>query len=109
MLEFIRRVKQARPPRRTPARPAAPEEARKPVAPYPAVQVRERFAVRPRIEALAVVKGEHACTNEDLVRNGAFNWSPMSADDIARKTGIEARRYTERGLDEMSLEAAGAR
>jgi 3-oxoacyl-[acyl-carrier-protein] synthase III len=32
----------------------------------------------------------------------------MTADDIARKTGIEARRYTERGLDEISLEAAEA-
>jgi 3-oxoacyl-[acyl-carrier-protein] synthase-3 len=105
VLDFIRRVKAGR---RTPARPAAPEEARPPVAPYPAVQVRERFTVLPRVEALAVVKGEHACTNEDLVRNGAFNWAPMSADDIARKTGIEARRYTERGLDELSLEAAQA-
>jgi 3-oxoacyl-(acyl-carrier-protein) synthase III len=105
VLDFIRRVnagQRARP------RPAAPEEARPPVAPYPAVQVRDRFTVLPRIEALAAVKGEHACTNEDLVRNGAFNWSPMSADDIARKTGIEARRYTERGLDELSLEAAQA-
>jgi 3-oxoacyl-(acyl-carrier-protein) synthase III len=32
----------------------------------------------------------------------------MSAEDIARKTGIEARTYTERGLDELSLEAAEA-
>ena len=105
VLDFIRRVKAGR---RARPRPAAPEEARAPVSPYPAVQVRERFTVLPRIEALAAVKGEHACTNEDLVRNGAFNWSPMSADDIARKTGIEARRYTERGLDELSLEAAQA-
>jgi 3-oxoacyl-[acyl-carrier-protein] synthase III len=103
VLDFIRRVKAGT---RAPARPAAPEEARPPVRPYPAVQVRDRFGVLPRVEALAVVKGEHACTNEDLVRNGAFNWSPMSADDIARKTGIEARRYTERGLDDLSLEAA---
>ncbi len=72
------------------------------------MQVRERFGVMPRLEALAVVKGEHACTNEDLVRNGAFSWSPMTAEDIARKTGIEARRYTERPLDEISLEAAEA-
>lgn len=103
VLDFIRRVKAGeRPPRR----PAPPDEAREPVAPYPPVMVRERFDVLPRIEALAAVKGEHACTNDDLIRNGAYSWSPMTADDISRKTGIEARMYTERGLDEISLEAA---
>jgi 3-oxoacyl-[acyl-carrier-protein] synthase III len=60
----------------------------------------------PRIEALSAVNGEHACTNEDLIRNTAFNWSPMSAEEIREKTGIEARRYTERTLEEISLEAA---
>jgi len=105
VMDFIRRVRAGERPR---PRPAAPATAREPVAPYPAVQVRERFGVMPRLEALAVVKGEHACTNEDLVRNGAFSWSPMTAGDIARKTGIEARRYTERALDEISLEAAEA-
>ena len=52
--------------------------------------------------------GEHVCTNEDVIRNAAYNWSPMTADDISRKTGIEARRYTQRGLDEIALEAADA-
>jgi len=99
VLGFIRRVGAGERPR---ARPAAPERAREPATPYPAVRVRERFGVMPRLEALAVVKGEHACTNEDLVRNGAFSWSPMTAEDI------EARRYTERALDEISLEAAEA-
>jgi 3-oxoacyl-[acyl-carrier-protein] synthase III len=103
VLDFIRRVKAGEKP---PARPKPPDEAREPVAPYPPVMVREHFDVMPRIEALAVVKGEHACTNDDLIRNGAYSWSPMTADDISRKTGIEARRYTERGLDEISLEAA---
>jgi 3-oxoacyl-[acyl-carrier-protein] synthase III len=103
VLDFIRRVRAGEKP---PARPKPPDEARDPVAPYPPVIVREQFGVMPRIEALAVVKGEHACTNDDLIRNGAYSWSPMTADDISRKTGIEARRYTERGLDEISLEAA---
>jgi len=103
VLDFIRRVKAGEKP---PARPAPPDEAREPVSPYPPVIVREQFGVRPRIEALAVVKGEHACTNDDLIRNGAYSWSPMTAEDISRKTGIEARLYTERGLDEISLEAA---
>jgi 3-oxoacyl-[acyl-carrier-protein] synthase III len=105
VLDFIRRVKAGEPP---PDRPAPPGEARAPVAPYPPVRVREQFAVMPRLEALSVVAGEHACTNEDLIRNGAYSWSPMTAEDIGRKTGIEARRYTERGLDEISLEAAEA-
>ncbi len=103
VLDFIRRVKSGA---RRPARPSPPSRAHPPVRPYPAVHVRERFEVMPRLEALAVVKGEHVCTNDDLIRNGAYSWSPMTAEDIARKTGIEARRYTERGLDEIALEAA---
>ena len=39
------------------------------------------------------------------MRNSAYNWSPMSADEITRKTGIECRRYTERSLGEIALEA----
>ena len=57
----------------------------------------------PKIEALAVVRGEIVCTNDDLIRNAAYCWSPMTADEISYKTGIEARRYTERGLDEIAL------
>jgi 3-oxoacyl-[acyl-carrier-protein] synthase III len=105
VLDFIRRVKGGE---RPPARPAAPEEARRPARPYPPVQVADQFTVMPKLEALSVVKGEHRCTNDDLIRNGAYSWSPMTADDIARKTGIEARLYTERGLDEISLDAAEA-
>src|SRR6185312_17086358 len=52
VMDFIRRVKAGETPR---ARPVAPDKARAPVAPYPALRVRERFGVRPRIEALAVV------------------------------------------------------
>ena len=46
------------------------------------------------------------CTNEDLIRNSAYNWSPMSADEISAKTGIEARRYTSDSLEDLSLRAA---
>jgi 3-oxoacyl-[acyl-carrier-protein] synthase III len=105
VLDFIRRVKSGA---RAPARPSQPREPRPPAAPYPAIDVRARFAVMPRLEALAVVKGERACSNEDLIRNGAFSWSPMTAEDIARKTGIEERCYTERALEDISLEAAQA-
>ena len=64
--------------------------------PYPAVNVREHFTVMPRIEALAVVHGDRPCTNDDLIRNAAYNWSPMAAEEIRDKTGIEQRRYTHR-------------
>jgi len=87
--------------------PKAPEAAA-PVRPYPAVNVRSQFSVMPRIEALAVVHGELACSNEDLIRNSAYNWSPMSADEILAKTGIESRRYTARSIEEIALQAAKA-
>jgi 3-oxoacyl-(acyl-carrier-protein) synthase III len=102
VMDFINRVRSGRArPRRRPAR-----EAKQPVKPYPALEVKKRFSVLPRIEALSAVNGEYECTNEDLIRNTAFNWSPMSAEEIREKTGIEARRYTARSLEEISLEAA---
>lgn len=103
VLEFIRRVKA--PHRARPRRPAA-AESRKPVRPYPPVKVPARFTVMPRIEAIAVYKGERPCTNDDLIRNAAYCWSPMTADEILHKTGIEQRLYTELDLDEMALLAA---
>ena len=83
-------------------------ETRQPVRPYPAVHVATQFRVQPRIEALAVVKGEQPCTNEDLIRNTSYSWSPMSAHEISAKTGIEQRLYTERALEDIALEAAQA-
>src|SRR6478609_5561224 len=82
--------------------------AREPIRPYPAVDVGQLFAVKPKIEALAVVKGEYVCSNDDLIRNAAYSWSPMSAAEISQKTGIEERRYTGRELEEISLAAAKA-
>jgi 3-oxoacyl-(acyl-carrier-protein) synthase III len=87
---------------------AAAVHARPPVRPYPPVRVREAFRVRPVIEALSVVRGEHVCSNEDVVRNTSFSWSPMSAAEISKKTGIEARRYSSRDLDHLALDAARA-
>jgi 3-oxoacyl-[acyl-carrier-protein] synthase III len=105
VLEFIRRVKagsSARP------RPAPPTEAREPVEPFLPIVVREQFALMPRLESLTVVKGEHVCTNEDVIRNAAYSWSPMTADEIQEKTGIRERLYTERRLEHISLQAARA-
>jgi 3-oxoacyl-[acyl-carrier-protein] synthase III len=104
VLHFIRRVKGSH--RRRLARPG-PAECRRPVAPLPPVVVRERFRVLPRIEALAVYKGEQACTNDDLIRNAAWGWSPMTAEEIHRKTGIAQRLYSALELDHMALLAAG--
>lgn len=78
------------------------------MAPYPAVRVREAFAVQPRLEALAVVRGEHVCSNDDVIRNASFSWSPMTAQEIAAKTGIEQRRYTSREPGELALHSVRA-
>src|SRR5438034_4516330 len=103
VVQFIRRVKGGR---RAPPRRPAPLPAKAPVTPYPAIDVRQRFAVMPRVEALAVYKGEIVCTNDDLIRNTAYCWSPMTAKEIEEKTGIVERLYTELDLDHMALLAA---
>lgn len=77
-----------------------------PIKPYPPVEVGKRFAVLPRLEAIAVYEGEVTCTNADLIRNHAYCWSRMSAADISEKTGIEERRYTQLPLENMALLAA---
>ncbi len=79
-----------------------------PVRPYPPVRVREAFAVAPVLEALSVVRGEHVCSNDDVIRNSSFSWSPMSAAEISAKTGIDERRYSERPLEQLALDAARA-
>jgi 3-oxoacyl-[acyl-carrier-protein] synthase-3 len=89
-----------------PASGSKAPEAVAPVRPYPAVQVRSQFTAMPKIEALAVVHGEVICSNEDLIRNSAYNWSPMTADEILDKTGIESRRYTAQSMEELALHAA---
>src|SRR6266705_1059492 len=86
--DFIRRVRTGH-RQRTP-RPA-PAVSERPLTPYPPIEVRKRFAVMPRLEALAVQKGEQVCTNEDLIRNAAWCWSPMTAEEIHLKTGIAQR------------------
>jgi 3-oxoacyl-[acyl-carrier-protein] synthase III len=77
-----------------------------PAAPYPPVRVREAFTVQPKLEALAIVRGEHVCDNTDVIRNASFSWSPMSADEISAKTGIRQRRYTSREPEQLALYAA---
>ena len=106
VLEFIRRVKAGR-PRAPPGPHPGGRGVRARGALLPVV-VREHFAVMPRLESLAVVKGERVCTNEDVIRNAAYSWSPMTADEIEEKTGIKQRLYTGRRLEHISLQAARA-
>lgn len=102
---FIDRVRSGTATRRS---TPTPSPAVAPVRPYPPVRVREAFAVQPVLEALSVVRGELVCRNEDVIRNASFSWSPMSAAEISKKTGIEERRYSERGLEQLALDAARA-
>lgn len=101
--QFLSRVKSGHTLKK--AATAAPEVSA-PIRPYPAIDVRNDMAVQPRIEAIAAVHGEQVCTNEDIIRNSAYNWSPMSGDEISAKTGIEQRRYTADSLEDLSLGAA---
>ncbi|MCW2676637.1 MAG: Beta-ketoacyl-acyl-carrier-protein synthase [Modestobacter sp.] len=90
-------------------RPTAPaRESRPPVRPFPEIDVRRQFTVMPRLESLAAVHGDQPCTNDDLIRNSAYNWSPMGADEIRDKTGIEQRRYSSLSLEDLALQAAEA-
>ena len=107
VMAFIERVKRPR-PAASDTVAGTRAEAVEPATPYPPVRVREAFAVQPRFEALAIVRGEHICSNADVIRNTSFSWSPMSADEIAAKTGIEQRRYTSREPEELALHAARA-
>lgn len=108
VMAFIERVKRSAAAPWQAASAPARIEAVEPAAPYPPVRVREAFAVQPRLESLAIVRGEHVCGNADVIRNASFSWSPMSADEIAAKTGIEQRRYTSREPEQLALHAVRA-
>ena len=105
VLDFINRVKSGTihaflTPKPTPAV--------EPVRPLPPVVIGDAASIQPKIEALAIRKGELICSNNDVVRNSPPSWSPMSAEEIADKTGIERRRYTAEPLENIALEAARA-
>jgi len=110
-MAFIDRVRRSAHGGRKPATPGrqdGPVEAVAPVRPYPPVQVREAFRVQPKLESLAIVRGEHVCSNDDVIRNASFSWSPMSAGEISAKTGIDQRRYTSREPEQLALPAVRA-
>jgi len=104
--DFIRRVRAgggAGPPQSAPPPPMA-----HPIAGYPPVEIQKKFSIMPRLESLAGVTGEYVCTNEDIIRNASWNWSPMTAAEITAKTGIAQRTYTHRALEELAADAARA-
>ncbi len=111
VMAFIDRVRRSGSPGQDTAGMTAPAARRSaevvaPAAPYQPVRVREAFAVRPTLEALAIVRGEHVCGNTDVIRNASLSWSPMSAEEITAKTGIQQRRYTSREPEQLGLQAA---
>jgi len=111
VMAFIDRVRRSAGEGHKPATLASPEsppEAVEPVTPYPPVVVREAFRVQPKLEALAIVRGEHVCGNDDVIRNASFSWSPMSAAEISAKTGIDQRRYSSREPEQLALPAVRA-
>ncbi|MDQ1632924.1 MAG: 3-oxoacyl-[acyl-carrier-protein] synthase [Frankiaceae bacterium] len=109
VLAFIDRVRSAPPADANPTSATRkPIEAVEPIRPFPPVRVREAFAIQPVLEALAAVRGERICDNVDVIRNASFSWSPMSAEEIATKTGIEQRRYTSLEPEQLALVAARA-
>jgi 3-oxoacyl-[acyl-carrier-protein] synthase III len=110
VMTFIQRVRRSDGGRK-PATPAGDDEkiaVVAPVRPYPPVQVRKAFAVQPKLEALAIVRGEFICGNDDVIRNASFSWSPMSAAEISAKTGINQRRYTSLEPEQLALPAVRA-
>src|SRR5690348_6595359 len=111
VMAFIDRVKRSEAGARKPATLGSQNgeiEAVAPVTPYPPVRVREAFKIQPKLESLAIVRGEHVCSNDDVIRNASFSWSPMSAAEIIAKTGIDQRRYTSREPEQLALSAARA-
>lgn len=105
ILDFINRVKRGT---TTAIGSPRPTLAVEPVRPMLPIVIGDDDPIQPKIEALAIRKGEVVCSNEDVVRNSPPSWSPMSAKEIAEKTGIERRRYTTYPLENIALEAARA-
>lgn len=105
VLDFINRVKSGT---EKILQAPTPTPTVEPIRPLPPLVVSTDVQVQPKIESLAIRKGEIICSNEDVVRNSPPSWSPMSADEIAEKTGIERRRYTSEPLENIALEAARA-
>jgi len=110
VMTFIQRVRRPAGGRKPAARAGDDEKIAvvAPARPYPPVQVRKAFAVQPKLEALAIVRGEFICGNDDVIRNASFSWSPMSAAEISAKTGINQRRYTSLEPEQLALPAVRA-
>jgi len=105
VLDFINRVKSGNV---YTSKSPKPDPAIAPVRPLLPIVIGDDDPIQPKVESLAIRKGEVICNNDDVVRNSPPSWSPMSADEITEKTGIERRRYTAEPLENIALEAARA-
>jgi 3-oxoacyl-[acyl-carrier-protein] synthase-3 len=105
VLDFIHRVKSGTTSANQSPKPTPAVEPARPLRP---VVIGDDAPIQPKIEALAIRKGEVICSNEDVVRNAPPSWSPMSAEEIGKKTGIEQRCYTTEPMENIALEAARA-
>ncbi len=100
--EHVARLLDDRPGRHGPARASRPIER----AVAGTAHLRYSPSRGVTIAALAAAKGEVRVTNDDLIANAAWHWSPMSSADIFERTGILERRYTDGTLDDIAAEAA---
>lgn len=91
----------------TPPSDAAAETRRRPGVPRTG-RPRLRFSPTHGVAicGLAAVKGEICASNEDVIANSAWNWSPINASEIYDRTGIRERRYSEHSLDDLIVDAA---
>ncbi|MGQ0843797.1 MAG: 3-oxoacyl-ACP synthase III family protein [Sporichthyaceae bacterium] len=108
VVDFIDRVRTAASKPPVARQPAPIVETVAPARPFPPLDVRRSVRVQPKIAALAALRGEYVCTNDDVIRNTAYNWSPMTAADISAKTGIDSRCYTAKPLEQLALEVSRA-
>ena len=93
-------------PRASRDRPAQPPSP--PVRPYPRSGSARRSGSRRCSRRWPWSAASSSAPTTDVVRNASFSWSPMSAAEISAKTGIDERRYSERELEQLALDAARA-
>ena len=108
VLEFIRRVRRRRP--RAAAAPRCPRRrARRSSHSCLSLVPRAVCASCPGSSRSRSSRASTTCTNEDLIRNAAYSWSPMTADgDPARRPGSSSGSTRSERLEHISLQAARA-
>ena len=98
VFRFIKRVKSGAAPRRGQPEPPRSSATGRPV---PGGSRPDSVQLWPESKRWRSSRVNMSVTNDDLIRNTAYNWSPMTAEEISAKTGIDQRVYTERSLDDI--------